>query len=437
MNAPTRSPLPTRQGDLQSAPTSAALPASADEERPHAVLLYHYFHPDDVVSARLYSDLAEGLVWRGWDVTAVPCQRECRNSEAVHPLAETWQGVRVRRVWRPAFRQSANRGRAINAAWMLAAWAGAAATLPPRRREVVVVGTDPVFGVLAALPWKAVRRRTGVVHWCHDLYPEAAIAEGMVRASSPAIRVLRRVLAAAYRRCDVVADLGPCMRGLLASYGTGAHVATLTPWALVEPPTPVEPDPATRRELFGNSTIGLLYSGSFGRAHCYDDFLKLARAMRGDPVRLCFAGRGNRADELRAAVTTEDTNVSFAGFAPEAELERRLGACDLHLVSLRPEWTGAVVPSKFFGALAAGRGVVFAGSPDSAIARWVAEYQVGWVLTPATLPGVAAELRRLAADPTALFALRARCHAVYHEHFSKSCQLDRWDAVLRAVIPRQ
>ena len=71
--------------------------------------------------------------------------------------------------------------------------------------------------------------------------------------------------------------------------------------------------------------------------------------------------------------------MRFAGFAPEAELEKRLTACDLHLVSLRPEWTGTVVPSKFFGALAAGRGVVFAGSPESAIARWIDEHQVGWV----------------------------------------------------------
>lgn len=407
-----------------------------DADRPHAVLLYHYFHPDDVVSARLYSDLAEGLVERGWDVTAVPCQRECRDEDAAHPRAEVWNGVRIRRVWRPAFRQSANRGRVLNAAWMLAAWAGAAVVIPRRRREVMVVGTDPVLGVLATAPWKVLRRQTGVVHWCHDLYPEAPIAEGMVRASSSAVRVLRWVLGGAYARCDVLADLGPCMRRLLAAYGSAARPATLTPWALVEPPAPVEPDATTRFALFGDAAIGLLYSGSFGRAHGYAEFLDLARALRGGPVGFCFAGRGNRAGELQKAVTADDANVSFAGFAPEAELEKRLGACDLHLVSLRPEWTGAVVPSKFFGALAIGRGVIFAGSPDSAIARWVTEHDVGWVLTPSTVPAVAAHLRRLARDPGELLALRRRCHAVYHEHFSKAHQLDLWDAELRRLLPR-
>jgi len=410
------------------------MPATPD--RPHAVLLYHYFHPDDVVSARLFSDLAQGLTARGWDVTAVPCNRGCRNESDLYPPAEVWGNVHIRRAWRPAFAQASNRGRLMNAAWMLVAWAKAAVALPRRRHEVMVVGTDPVLGVLAAIPWRTLRRRTGIVHWCHDLYPEAPIADGMVTATSRPVRMLKRLLAAAYRRCDVLADLGPCMRDLLAEYGSSAKPATLTPWALVEPPRPVEPDPSTRRELFGDAKLGLLYSGNFGRAHSYKEFLSLARAVRGESIRFCFAGRGSRIDELKAAVTADDANISFAGFAPEAELEKRLGAGDFHLVSLRPEWTGTVVPSKFFGALASGRGVLYAGSPQSAIARWVREYEIGWVLTPETIKEVADKLRRLAEDSAAMHAFNARCHTVYHTHFSKHQQLDQWDCQMRAVLDK-
>jgi glycosyltransferase involved in cell wall biosynthesis len=402
--------------------------------RPHAVLFYHYFQPDDVVSARLFGELAEGLVARGWDVTAVPCNRGCRDESVTRPAAERWNGVDVRRVWRPRFKQASNAGRLLNAGWMIAAWGLTGLTLPSRRREVLVAGTDPVLGVLAVLPWAVWRRRTRAAHWCHDLYPEAPIADGMVRERSPAVRGLKWLLARAYRRCRLIADLGPCMRALLQKYGSPGRHVTLTPWSLVEPPAPVEPDSATRRELFGDAALGLLYSGNFGRAHSHAEFLELARALRSDPVRLCFAGRGNRTDELKAAVRPDDTNVGFAGFAPESELEKRLGACDLHLVSLRPEWAGTVVPSKFFGALATGRGVVYAGPPDSAIARWVDEHQVGWVLTPESVPQVAADLRALAGDPGRLAALRRRCHAVYHQHFSRQTQLDRWDAELRRLL---
>jgi glycosyltransferase involved in cell wall biosynthesis len=205
---------------------------------------------------------------------------------------------------------------------------------------------------------------------------------------------------------------------------------------LSEPAAPVAPDPKVRRELFGDARLTLLYSGNFGRAHSYDEFLDVARRLRGTGVDICFAVRGNRADELRSAVRPDDVNVSFAGFAPEAELERRLAAADVHLVSLRPEWTGVVVPSKFFGSLAAGRPVVFAGSPDAAIAAWIRDLCVGWVLTPDTAEFVAADLRALADDPYRLAGLQRHCHAVYHEHFSWQVVMDGWDRELRSLLPR-
>lgn len=91
--------------------------------RPHAVLLYHFFHPDPVVSARQFADLAEGLTARGWDVTAMPAARGCRDEADTFPLRETWAGGRVERVWRPGWRQAKTTGRLLNTAWMLTAWA--------------------------------------------------------------------------------------------------------------------------------------------------------------------------------------------------------------------------------------------------------------------------------------------------------------------------
>ena len=70
----------------------------------------------------------------------------------------------------------------------------------------------------------------------------------------------------------------------------------------------------------------------------------------------------------------------------QSDLEVRLSAADIHVVTLRDEWTGTVVPSKFFGALAVGRPVLFAGSPKSAVARWIVKHRVGWVLTESSMP---------------------------------------------------
>jgi glycosyltransferase involved in cell wall biosynthesis len=321
---------------------------------------------------------------------------------------------------------------------MLTAW-----SLPiGRRPDVLLVGTDPILSVMVAIAWRLTRPGVKVAHWAFDLYPEAPVADEMLRPNSLIVRGLRGILRVAYRCCDLIADLGGCMRKLIGTYGHHAHRVTLVPWALSEPDRPVPPDRAVRQELFGTAALGLLYSGNFGRAHSYEEFVALARALRGTGVpaggspALCFAVRGNRADELRKAVQPDDANVTFAGFAAESDLEKRLASADVHLVSLRPEWTGVVVPSKFFGSLAAGRPVVFAGSPDSAIASWIREYGVGWVLSPDNVAEVAADLQALAGDPVRLAQLQDHCHAIYREHFSWQSVTAGWDRELRSLLPR-
>ncbi|APR80509.1 Glycosyltransferase [Minicystis rosea] len=399
---------------------------------PRVTVLYHFMHPDDVVSARQLSDLAEGLAARGFEVEARPSNRAWDDRATAFPHEERWHEVAYHRVWRPAFKQASGAGRLLNAAWMIAAWSALGLSRNPP--DVIVVGTDPVLAVLVARAVKRLRPSVKIAHWCFDVYPEAPIAEGMIAADGVPARILDRLLRPAYAACDLVADIGPCMRAMLDAYGHGARRATLTPWALVEPAEVEQPDPETRRELFGEASLGLLYAGTFGRAHAHEDILALARRLRGDDVGFCFGVRGNRAGALAQAVGPDDRNVRFAGFAPEAALARRLGAADVHLASLRHDWTGVVVPSKFFGSLAIGRPVIFAGSRESSIARWIEEHGVGWVLDAGSIDRVAADLQRLAGARAELEALWRRCHRVYREHFSKEAVIGRWDDELRRLL---
>ena len=396
------------------------------ESRNHIYIFYHFFEPDDVVSARLYSQLAADLVQRGWTFTAFPCNRSCHGSDNIYPSRTAWQQVSIHRIWRPAFSQSSFVGRLFNSIWMLFAWSIAALMLPKVKNEIVIIGTDPIFSVLLAIPWKLIRRHSRIVHWCFDLYPETAIADGIVNQQSPIARIIHHILCIAYRRCSLIVDLGSCMRERLAKYQHGIPTCTITPWALIEPPALPIPDAKVRHHLFGDAHLALLYSGTIGRAHSYDEFLRLARQLRNHHVYFCFAGRGYRSDELRATVDGSDTNIQVSGFATENELHNRLAACDIHMVSLRDDWTGTVVPSKFFGALAVGRPVLFAGSPESSVAHWIREHRVGWVLSTETHDAIATALIELCQNPTALRQLQQHCHDVYTRYFSRKQMVDIW-----------
>jgi hypothetical protein len=289
---------------------------------------------------------------------------------------------------------------------MICAWSATAFQSPAPR--FLIVGTDPILSVLIAIPWKLLRPRTKVLHWCFDVYPDAAIADRTLAPTGPAARLARALVRAAYRRCDAIVDIGPCMGELLSThYRSPASRLTLTPWALLEPPSPLKIDLAERSAIFGDARLALMYSGNFGRAHSYTEIVDLAARLSDSSVRIAFSIRGNRAADL------EQANIKIVPFAAEDQLAARLSAPDIHIVTLREEWTGTVVPSKFFGALAAGRPVLFIGSQHSSIAMWIRQYQVGWVLGPET----ATELQAL--EPAQLTRLFHHCHNVYHQHFSK------------------
>lgn len=399
---------------------------------PAVLVLYQYFQPDDVVSAIHFADLCEGLHNRGWDVTVLPCNRGCRDESASYPIRETWRGVKIHRVWRPGFRQSSNLGRLANIVWMICAWTFAAVRYRP---DVLIVGTDPIGSVLTAIPWKILRPSVKIAHWCFDVYPEVAIADGVLKEQSRTSASVRRLVRAAYAMCDVLVDIGPCMRTMLGRYGLKVRAKTLPPWALLEPAHPLKANEAERKQLFGEAHLTILYSGNFGRAHAFDRTLALARRLRSVGAQFVFSIRGNAVSKLQASITSADTNVSIVPFVAQEHLEAHLGSADIHAVTLRDNWTGAVVPSKFFGAIAAGRPVLFEGSPECAIAQWIREFGVGWILTPESMEAVAMEFRELAKNRGVLATLFQRCHEVYSANFSREAMIDCWNRELRTLCP--
>jgi hypothetical protein len=280
-----------------------------------------------------------------------------------------------------------------------------------------------------------------LVHWCYDLYPEAIAADGGAGVSGLFVPIAKAMMGQAYRTCDALVDLGPRMRERLSEYPSAAVRETLVPWALAEPgDAPRPPIPSTRNTMFGDAQLALLYSGTLGRAHEFAGFLRLARAARarhGDMFAFTFASRGHKVEDLRRALQVDDTNVRLIDFGDEANLARRLEAADVHMLSLRDEWSGLVVPSKFFGSLAVGRPVLYAGSADSDVARWIAELRVGWRMDSLDVAPSLDWLERLASSPAERAAIQRRARSTYDGSFRKQLVIDRWNRLLRSLVAQR
>jgi putative colanic acid biosynthesis glycosyltransferase WcaI len=410
------------------------LPVS-ESNIPSVTILYHFFHPDDVVSARHFSDMAEEFVQRGWNVRVLTSNRYCRYpKKKISDRKEIWRNILIHRVSRPSWDQSRNIQRLLNSAWMIAGWSWQVLRSP--KTDYYIVGSDPQFSQIIFPFLKLFSKHKQIVYWCFDLFPEAIIVDNKSRVQVLLAMFMSYITAFCYKFVNIAVDLGPCMKKRLKKYAHFSRITTFTPWALKEPKDIPNQDQKVRNELFGQAKLGLLYSGNLGAAHEYKLFLKLARQVKevSNDIIFTFACRGNRTKELYKDLRDDDVNVRIASFAPESELEKRLAAADIHLLSLRENWDGIVVPSKFFGSLAVGRPLLYSGSKESDIGKWIQKYGCGLILDgdDNNMDRIIVYLLSCIENKTKLQEWQENAFRAYHENFSKKIVMDGWDEMLRS-----
>jgi glycosyltransferase involved in cell wall biosynthesis len=389
--------------------------------------------PDHSATAQLLSDLAAALSANGDTVTLVSSRLRYDDPGMVLPKQESWRGVDVRRVWTSSFGRSSLLGRAVDYATFYLSLPFTLFGLL-RKRDVVVVMTDPPLLSMVVAP--IARLRGGLrVNWLQDLFPEVAVALGSPRIPGPFARLLAWLRDRSLHGAAANVAIGERMAERLRARGI-PNVQVIPNWPHEDA---IRPLPAAESRL--RQRLGLLdrfvvgYSGNLGRAHDWEAILNLALALSSDP-RIVFlvGGGGYGYDALRERVASESLqNVIFQPYHPMEYLSDSMAAADLHLVSLRPEMEGLIVPSKFYGIAAAQRAVGFIGDPDGELGRLVREHLIGFAI-PADEPGrIAAEVRRLAGDAEAVRRLGASARQLLEKRFSRDATHRRWHDLMDSL----
>ena len=92
------------------------------------------------------------------------------------------------------------------------------------------------------------------------------------------------------------------------------------------------------------------------------------------------------------------TNVRLLDYVPREELHRSLSVADVHLISMRPEMTGIVVPGKLYGIMAAGRPALFVGPMHCESADTIRRAGCGFTIPQGDADGVVSALLKLSGD---------------------------------------
>ncbi len=351
----------------------------------------------------MVSELAFHLAERGWDVGVITSQQLYDVPDARLPRRETVRGVQITRAGSTSFGRHSLIGRAFDyLSFAFNAWA----KMFMKRGTLFVAMTDPpLTSVLAALSCAPY------INWVQDLFPDVAHALGV-----HAPRFLHRARDWSLRRARLNVVIGEEMAPRVP------HAVVRQNWAVG-----VRQQAADSRQQDGSFVVG--YSGNLGRAHDAATMIGAMRLLRDDSsIMFRITGGGARLDEVRRENLP---NVRFEPYASIERLSESLASVDVHLVSLNPRLEGLIVPSKFYGVLAAGRPVIYIGSRDGELARLVLANEIGYVVEPGEAVTLANAIRELASSPEKGRAMGERARTLYRERFAAEIAMDHWEKILR------
>lgn len=396
--------------------------------KPRVIFVNRVYHPSTEATAQLLTDLAEGLVARGWAVEIIAAGNE------PGPLS----GVSIQRTG-PGDKNGGLISRAKNyVEFLRAARRVLAATIEPG--DIVVLMTDPP---LLAASATAIARQRGarVVQWIQDIYPEIVPQHIGTWAGLP-LWPLKWARNRAWRTASLCLPVGEDMRATVEAQGVAAaHLAVLPNWAPRELHHVPDADAVTayreKHSLPGHFIVG--YSGNLGRVHEFTTLVSAAQLLRDDPAApACTFRITGSGPQLPAVIAAKGKrrldNILILPPVLRKELALSLAACQAHLVTLKPGFEGLVNPSKLTGILAAGRPVLFVGPPRSALAGFIMREKIGEVFAPGDAAGLAATIQSWADDGGAeAAALGRNARASYERHFTFTSALDHWEKLLRSI----
>lgn len=346
---------------------------------PRVLIVNQHYVPEVAATAQYLGDLCDSLVEQGFEVEVL-----CGNGSCAPHIGETGKkrdggGIKVRRLRsRPLSKKSdLNRVRSYSS-FLSAVFVRYFAS---RRVDVTVFLTTPpllpVIGLAGAL---LLRRRYCI--WSMDVYPDAAIAAGILKAGSPSGVLLRWVGNMAYRRASFVISIGDYMTDELRQKSVpAARVHTVPLWV---PPQLLSDRSSVRTWRPTGRRFVVGYCGNAGMFHDFGDILEAISLLRADGrFEFSFVGGGLWRERIESFVADRGIqHFTYRDHVPLDDLASVLASADAHLVSLRREFVGLAVPSKVYGIMAAERPVLFVGPTKCETAELVMRTKCGAVIDP-------------------------------------------------------
>lgn len=393
------------------------------------VFVNRFFYPDISATSQMLSDAAFYLAEKGHEIHVVT-SRLSYEGDAGLAAREEVGGVQVHRLWTTGFGRGKMIGRAMDyVSFYFSVFFYLSRFLESGDR--VVAKTDPP---LVSIPVGAAARLRGarLVNWLQDLFPEVAVELG-VQIPSVIVSTLTWLRNRSLLQADQNIVIGELMRNRVLKQGVYTDNTAVVPnWAdgtAVVPRTVTNP---LREEWQLGDKFVVGYSGNLGRAHEIETLLGAIRQLSTDPsVVFLFIGGGALLYELKTRLGEEGmANCLFQPYQPREQLHLSLTLPDAHLVILKPELEGLIVPSKIYGVMSAGKPMLYIGDKEGEVASLVIEHGIGEVVAEGDSGALVSQILKMKEAPASLALMGDASRRLFDQRYSREMSLAKLEAAL-------
>lgn len=354
-------------------------------------------------TGRMLRDLAKSMAREGWEVTVV-CTGAKSGEERDGPV----RVVRVKAPDRPGGIMGYTR-----------IWFKLLRTaLKQPATHLTVTMTDPPLVVVAG---QIVRRfkKSRHIHWCQDLYPDLLPALG-ARVPAPIVNYFKKLSTRAMNKSDKTVVIGRCMAKHLTKRGLDPRQITMIPnWPDLELTVPVTQESFNdisqvdfheaiakyantnhrphEQQVKDMPKFRVMYAGSLGRVHPVETIIDAAEILRDEnpEIEFVFVGDGPAFEKIAEERHKRHlTNVRLMPYQPQNRLRAVMESGDIHLISIKSEAAGLVVPCKLYSAMAVGRPCIFLGPLQTETAKVINDFKIGSVVAQGDTTHLVEEIKR-------------------------------------------
>lgn len=378
--------------------------------RPSVVFVNRVYPPQRGATGRVLHDLARSFAKEGWAVTIITTgDKKSRSQDRL--------GINVVRT-KGAEKPSGM----LSYIWI---WLKLLIlTLRAPKAHLVVTLTDPpLLAVVGHIVKKIKRCRH--IHWCQDMYPDL-VPVMFKRFPKFLMPMMNWLSAKALRGADKIIVIGRCMARHMTLRGLNPRKLTMIPnwpdYDLVQASnsntrrvpkihllqeSDVDGAKPFTNQVKGDLKFRVMYAGNIGLTHPIRSILEAAEilAQSSPEIEFCFMGSGARFDEI-ASVRAEKglENIKLMPYQPLSKLRDVLSSADVHLISMKEEAAGLLVPCKLYSALAVERPCIFIGPAHSEVAKVIDDFEAGSVVSQSDAKGLVEAILKYRHDSESWYA---------------------------------